>query len=128
VRRALPLLPVIAVLVLGACAEGKTASRGDCTDADPTLALPSVPPDVVDCDSKDAKSRVVNQVELPSECGRAEGRIRLEQGGAVYCVVALPGRTFRDQLEDVERKRDDEFRKQTEELKKKLRENGGELP
>jgi hypothetical protein len=124
-RTLLVLFAVAVGLVLTGCDSTSTASVGDCTDADPTLAIPGVTPDVVDCDSKRARSKIVAEEDDPGSC-RTKAYVKTS-GDTVFCVAPLPGRTFDDEMRKATekgRQSQEEFQKQMDELKKRLRKQG----
>lgn len=122
-RALLALTAATAALALAACGDSSSvASVGDCTDADPTLNVPGVRPDVVDCDDAKAKSKIVGEADRPTDC-RTEAYVKTE-GDSVFCVQPLPGKTFRDQLDKASRKgrqAQENFQKQMDELKERLK-------
>ena len=124
--RAVPVLfAILVVLALAGCDDSGSASVGDCTDADPTLAIPGVTPDVVDCDSKRAKSKIVSEEDEAGSC-KTKAYVKTS-GDSVFCVAPLPGRTFRDELEEASekgRQNQEEFQKQMDDLKERLRKQG----
>ena len=77
-----------AALVIAGCGESEPKLKvGACTNADPTEAL-SFDVKAVECDSKDAKSKVVREVEKSDECDVASVSDSSED--KVYCTEPYP--------------------------------------
>ena len=75
-------------LVIAGCGDSEPELKvGACTSADPTEAL-SFDVKAVDCDSKDAKSKVVKQVKKADECDVASVSDSSED--KVYCTEPYP--------------------------------------
>jgi hypothetical protein len=75
-------------LVLAGCGESEPELKvGACTNADPTEAL-SFDVKAVECDSDEAKSKVVKQVEKSDECVVASVSDSAED--KVYCTEPYP--------------------------------------
>ena len=120
-RPFLALLAVAAALAVAACGDSP-AAVGDCTDADPTLKVPGITPDVVDCNSKEAKSKIVDEADSASGC-KTQAYLKTE-GDTVFCVEPLAGKTFKDQLDKASEKgqqSQEQFQKQMDELKERLK-------
>jgi hypothetical protein len=82
-------LAVLAIVVAG-CGGGGSKSGlevGACTNADPTQAL-SFDVKAVDCDSKDAKSKVVRAVKKSGDCDVAS--VSDSAHHKVYCTEPYP--------------------------------------
>jgi hypothetical protein len=77
-----------AALVIAGCGESEPELKvGACTNADPTEAL-SFDVKAVECDSKDAKSKVVKQVKKSDECDVAS--VSDSSKDRVYCTEPYP--------------------------------------
>jgi hypothetical protein len=115
-------------LSLAACGGGtRIASKGDCTDADPTLVIPSIKPAVVDCASPKATSKIVAETDDPGKCtGKAYIKTT---GDTVFCLAPVPGRTFDDQMNRATKKGEQnqrQFQRRMDELKRKLKKQGSQ--
>ena len=75
-------------LVVAGCGDSEPELKvGACTNADPTEAL-SFDVKAVDCDSDDAKSKVVKQVKKSDECDVAS--VSDSSKDKVYCTEPYP--------------------------------------
>ena len=76
------------VLALAACGDSDPELKvGACTNADPTEAL-SFDVKAVDCDDKEAKSKVVREVKKSDECDVAS--VSDSANDKVYCTEPYP--------------------------------------
>lgn len=86
-RTAVAAIAAVALVVAG-CGESEPELKvGACTNADPTEAL-SFDVKAVECDSKDAKSKVVREVEKSDECDVAS--VSDSSKEKVYCTEPYP--------------------------------------
>ncbi|HEX8067411.1 MAG TPA: hypothetical protein VF520_12900 [Thermoleophilaceae bacterium] len=81
-------LLAVAALALAACGESeKKLEVGACTTADPKEAL-SFDVKAIDCDDKDAKSKIVREVKKSDECDVAS--VSDSGNDKVYCTEPYP--------------------------------------
>ena len=87
--RAIALALAIGAIGVAGCGEDEGAELkvGACTTADPTEAL-SLDVKAVECDSDEAKSKIVREVEKSSECDVAS--VSDSANDKVYCTEPYP--------------------------------------